>query len=156
MPHENLLSFLELRVFEDETLREAAYGAVNTYFQDNPDPKKRTKNTQLHSIPEVIHALGLSGLQRLAKNQSDKNTSEVNKIFWQFVRRLLESPTDNLSIHYLVNQEAERQIQGLSEKGETGLSDRQFKKLRQELLEKVLPIYFEHFLCHYFYRKSQE
>lgn len=144
-------------LLQDGAMRQAACRAVDHFLKNNRPVKK----AQLQSIPLVLQAKGLSGLRALIKNQKDKNTKTENKAFWLFLSNLiLLDPGPEFSLRsFLLNQ---TQIKGML-KDETAAPERsEQKKIKKankailnEILEQVLPIYFEHFNCHYFYRTRQ-
>ncbi len=143
----------DFRLFIDEALRQNACRAVEKFFDDY----EPVKNSQLHSIPIVIQSGGFTELRKLAENQKNKNTKEKNKKFWGFIYDLIVAdPGTEFSLRSFIQKQL--QIQGLL-KDETGISDKKEQKqirkvnkaLIDEIVERVLPIYFEHFNCHYFY-----
>ncbi|MCP4351104.1 MAG: ParA family protein [Desulfobacterales bacterium] len=143
--------------FTDKTLRNNACKAVELYLKDH----EPVANTQLYSIHSVVQAFGLKGLQRLTENQKKKNTKKINQEFWEFIFQLFVAvPGPSFSIRSLIEDELIRQNIFQDEKmaGEKT----QQKRIRKEnkiMLEKMmnhaLPIYFEHFKSHYFYKTSQ-
>jgi hypothetical protein len=153
MSLESYIKSDDFRLFTDEPLRQNACRAVEKFLNDYD----AVNNSQLHSIPIVIQGGGFTALRDLAENQKKKNTKEKNKKFWEFLYDLIAAnPGDDFSLRSFIQQQP--RIQGLL-KDETKVSDKkeqkQIRKANKELIDKVieqvLPIYFEHFNCHYFY-----
>jgi len=146
----------EFRRFQDETLHRLACQAVETYLHDHAE---KAAKTQLHAIPAVIQAGGLSALNSLGVNQQDKNTKQVNKKFWTFLLSLIDKTGAAPAYALASGVREELSRQGLWQ-DDAGITDKneknRLKKVNQHHLEAVLeaslPIYFEHFTCHYFYR----
>ncbi len=143
----------EFRYFLDEPLRKNACQAVEKFFADF----QVVDNVQLHSIPVVIQAGGLSELKALTDNQKKKNSKMKNKKFWEFLWDLifaypgyefsLSSCLETLpGIKTLMEDET-----AASEKKEQRRIRKANRKMLDEVIGHVIPIYFEHFNCHYFY-----
>ncbi|MCP5109098.1 MAG: hypothetical protein GY950_37295 [bacterium] len=151
------LGSADFRVFLDETLLSRACQAVD-YFLEN---HKGIKNSQLHAISPLIRSGGLKALMELIKNQKDKNSSETNKAFWNFVYRLVEPGADNpdFSLYRQISQQlaAERILedtaQAADKKAAKTLKKNNKKKI-DRVMDEVIPVYFEHFTCHYFYKNK--
>lgn len=153
---EYIISFDFLQ-FQDEQLRQNACEAVERFLRDN----EPVKNAQLHSIPLMIRARGISGLKDLTEKQKSKNTHKENKAFWEFVSELiLTYPGPDYSLRRFIHKELA--TRGLLD-NETEASDekeqKRIRKANKLIVEKVrdhmLAIYFEHFNCHYFYKNRQ-
>ena len=144
-------------LLQDEAMRKNACQAVDHFLKD----QKPVKNAQLYAIPLVIQAKGLSGLRDLIDNQKSKNTKKENKKFWLFLSDLiLSNPGPEFSLRkFLLDQP---QIKALLQDETSAIEKKEQKKIRKankvfvnEIVEYVLPVYFEHFNCHYFYRTRQ-
>lgn len=153
----DLLKSNTFRLLQDESMRQAACRAVDHFLKDN----KPVKKAQLQSIPLVIQAKGLSGLRSLIENQRNKNTKTENKEFWLFLSNLiLLDPGPDFSLrNFLLNN---TQIKSMlkdeavaAERSEQRKIKKANKAILNGIIEQVLPIYFEHFNCHYFYRTRQ-
>lgn len=150
---EEYISTEKFSLFEDETLRNMACRAVEQFLQEN----KEVKRSQLTPIPSVIQAGSLPFLERLVKNQKEKNSKETNKNFWLFMENIL-SPTFTLDFSLYRAIEAMLAEEGLLEDegaSKEKVQQRQVRKANRERIKAVikhcLPVYFEHFNCHYFY-----
>lgn len=145
------------RLLQDEAMRQAACQAVDHFLKNNRPVKK----AQLHSIPLILQAKGLSGLRTLIENQKNKNTKPENRAFWVFLSNLiLLDPAPEFSLRYFLQNQTEiralfREPTAESELKEQKRIKKSNKAILNEILEQVLPIYFEHFNCHYFYRTRQ-
>jgi hypothetical protein len=153
----DFLESYSFHLLQDEAMRKNACQAVDHFLND----KKPVKNTQLHSIPLVLQSKGFAGLRDLIDNQKSKNTKKENKAFWLFLSDLiLSNPGPEFSLrHFLHNQP---QINALLQNESTAKEKKEQKKIQKankaivdEIVEHVLPVYFEHFNCHYFYRTRQ-
>lgn len=143
----------EFRLFLDESLRQNACNAVEKFL----DSHEHIDNVQLHSIPGVIQGGGMAGFKDLVEKQKMRNTKLKNKKFWEFLHGLVfATPGSEYSLRSFIA--AQPRIQDLL-KDETEASDKKGQKqirkankvLVEEVITYVLPIYFEHFNCHYFY-----
>ena len=138
-------------------MRKNACQAVDHFLKG----QKPVKNAQLHAIPLVIQAKGLSGLRFLVDNQKNKNTNKENKAFWSFLSDIILSnsgPEFSLRKFLLDQQQIKALLQ--DEMSATGKKDQNKirkanKSIVNEIMEYALPVYFEHFNCHYFYRTGQ-
>lgn len=144
-------------LLQDEAMRKNACQAVDHFLKD----KKPVKNAQLHAIPLVIQDKGLSRLRALIDKQKSKNTKKENKAFWLFLSDIILSNSGpEFSLRkFLLDQP---QIQALLQDEATAIEKKDQNKIRKannaivnEVIEHVLPVYFEHFNCHYFYRTRQ-
>lgn len=141
-------------LFQDEILHKKACQAVEQFLEEC-DP---VDNVQLHSIPVVIQAGGLSGLRDLIENQKEKNTKEKNRKFWEFIYDLVLSvPGPAHSFRSCIEEELSSLdlLQDETQFAEK-IQKKRVRKANRVQVEKVinhtLPIYFEHFNCHYFYK----
>lgn len=141
----------------DEALRQNACRAVDLFLKDHTP----VRNAQLHSIPIVLQARGLSGLKDLIENQKEKNTKKDNSEFWKFMWELILSNADQeFSLrHFLLNQPQIKAFLKDESSAPGKIEQKQIRKANKTfiemIMEHVLPIYFEHFNCHYFYRTRQ-
>jgi hypothetical protein len=144
-------------LLQDEAMRKNACHAVDHFLKD----QKPVKKVQLYAIPLVIQAKGLSGLRGLIDNQKNKNTKQENKAFWLFLSDLILSNSGpEFSLRkFLLDLP---QIKALLQDETSATEKKEQKKIRKankavvdEIMEYVLPVYFEHFNCHYFYRTRQ-
>jgi len=148
----------EFLLFLDETLLQHACRAVEEFLLNYEPVDKR----QLYSIPAVIEAKGRSGLEDLIKNHREKNTKEKNKPFWEFISDII-SKTSKYEFSLTLILKIELKKRSLLKDEETAINRTERNKIRNDnnaaidkMLEKVLPVYFEHFNCHYFYKTSKE
>ena len=160
MPLDRYLASALFLYFQDVILRQNAYEKVEEFLENNRPIKK----AQLYSLPAVIQAGGLSGLLYLAKNQKSKNTNEGNKAkednkkFWEFVFDLLAPLPGSASSYYglvqneLRNQDLLQDEEKVTEKVLQKQIKKANKKQVEAVMEHALPVYFEHFNCHYFYQ----
>lgn len=145
-------------LFMDEDLRREASKAVEQFFRRTLKPADKA---QLYSIPSIIQAGGRSALERLARKQMEKNTKPENKAFWQFIFDLLfnADPPDFALRYYLQQHLAALGFLQEDTAGSTKPEQRQIRKANRAKIESVidtlLPVYFEHFNCHYFFRLQQ-
>ncbi|QTA92055.1 hypothetical protein [Desulfonema magnum] len=141
------------RLFLDEPLRRNACEAVEKFL----DSHAHIDNVQLHSIPSVIQGGGTKGFKDLVENQKKKNTKAKNKKFWEFLDDLVfASPGPEFSLRSFIRQQSGvqellRDETRVSEKREQKQIRKANRALVDEIMKHVLPIYFEHFNCHYFY-----
>jgi hypothetical protein len=157
MTIEEYLTSEPFALFEDETLRNLACGAVETFLKEN----SKVKRSQLSPIPSVIQAGSLSFLEQLVENQKSKNSKEENKKFWLFVSDLL-SPTSTLDVSFYKAVENRLGEEGLLQDENSVSEKSQKKRIRRANRDQIkaaikycLPVYFEHFNCHYFYKTKQ-
>ncbi|KPA19003.1 hypothetical protein MHK_000781 [Candidatus Magnetomorum sp. HK-1] len=139
----------------DETLRQHACKAVETFLEKNEPVKKK----QLHAITTAIEGNGFKALQELIKNQKDKNTKKKNKLFWTFLNDYIIDKQKSDFLPLFVFLQTQPVIKDMLE-DESSVSDKKEKKdIRKRnkkkietIMNKVILIYFEHFNCHYFYK----
>ncbi|MEW6296031.1 MAG: hypothetical protein AB1467_07155 [Candidatus Diapherotrites archaeon] len=141
--------------FVDETLRQNAWELVDHCFQVHPKPVAKA---QLYAIPAMLQANGVVGLEELAKKQIVKETNKVNQEFWYLVRAIIDSTAevdleDIFSLRSLVFRELMDQGMLLDP------GSRANRKMNRERVDKALGDsvnpYFEHFVCHYLYRRLE-
>ena len=143
----------EFRLFLDVPLRQNACKAVEIFL----DSHERIDNVQLHSIPSVIQGGGMKGLRDLVEKQKKKNTRKKNKKFWEFLSDIVSASSNSeFSLRTLIQEQPQvKEMLGddtrASEKKEQKQIRRANKAVVAEIMEHILPIYFEHFNCHYFY-----
>jgi len=141
-------------LFQDETLRNHACQAVDHFLKEF-DPVDKA---QLYSIPSQIQAGGIAALKRLMDNQIQKNTNAKNNKFWVYISDLLfATPEPEFSLRGCISNELERchclvDENSTKEKAETKRLRKVNKARIEKAMNQTLPIYFEHFNCHYFYR----
>ncbi len=98
-------------------------------------------------------------MERLTNKQISKNTKLENKAFWEFIKELLfTDPGDSdYSLRFVLHKQ-------LSDNG--FLTDESIAATRPErrslrrannakievVMKSILPVYFEHFISHYFYQ----
>jgi hypothetical protein len=144
----DLLESYSFHLLQDEAMRKNACQAVDHFLKD----QKPVKKAQLYAIPLVIQAKGLSGLRDLIDNQKNKNTKKENKAFWLFLSDIILSNSGHeFSLRKFLLQDETSAI----EKKDQNKIRKANKAIVNEIMEYVLPIYFEHFNCHYFYRTRQ-
>lgn len=147
----------EFLLFLDETLREKACMAVDEFLENNSP----IDNNQLHSISSVIQAGSRKTLEDLVVNQKEKNTKEKNKKFWEFVYRLIfmdDGPEFSLRSVISNLKEIRKRFEpetGNMEKKERAGVRKKNKDLVNQVIDFVLPFYFEHFTCHYYYKSKK-
>ena len=141
-------------LFQDEKLRRHASQAVE-HFLNNYEAVDKS---QLYAISSAIQAGGLAALRKLTDNQKQKNTRIKNKKFWEFIYELIfNMPEPEFSMRKCIREELERRHLLLDE-GSDGkkIETKRIRKENKAHIEKIinhaLPVYFEHFNCHYFYK----
>lgn len=152
MPFEDYQHSRDCHSFIDVTIRAAACEAVEDYLNHHA---KKARKAQLYSIPAIIQAEGMAGLKQLAQKQESKNTSQENKEFWKFVQGLLEREDLSFSLFHLVQEQVNHNPLLQAGPDQSERAQRKTRSAyREELTKLTLPIYFEHFTCHYFYRTT--
>lgn len=144
-------------LFLDEALRQNASQAAELFLKKN----EPIKNAQLHAIPTVIQAKRFSGLKLLIETQKSKNTKKENKSFWEFMGDvILTDPGPEFSLRAFLLKQPE--VIALLQQETASLEKREQKKIRKanraildQMIEDVLQVYFEHFICHYSYLTRQ-
>ena len=142
-------------LFQDEHLRLEACRAVDHFLQKASKPAEKA---QLHSIPSVIQAGGSTTLEKLTNKQIAKNTKLENKAFWQFIFDLVFSPDPpDYSLRLIVQKELiDRGFLDDDMSAPTKPQQRQIRRGNKAkvdgVIDRLLPVYFEHFNCHYFYK----
>lgn len=150
----------KFQLFLDETLHENACRAVEEYLRDHHET---IDNTQLYSIQAIVQAAGLAGIKELSENQMKKNTNEKNKEFWTYINLLLfeppSIPTPEFTLRTLVRKHLmDAGLLQNEPEGSDKIKQRQVRKQNREAvevaMEAALATYFEHFNCHYFFKKG--
>lgn len=157
MTLEEYLASSAYQVFLDEALRVAATKAVNSA----PNDCWKIKRHQLHAISSVIQGAGLGGLIKLADNQKRKNTIPLNMEFWTYIDNLLN--LNSTVTHRLGNYIRAELVQFGIIDDENELSDpkeqKQQRQKNKDQIQKVMAqcigVYFEHFTCHCYYKKTK-
>lgn len=155
MPLHTFLQSASFHLFLDETLLQQAEEAVRNYL-DNHD-KKAQKN-QLYAIQTAVQSRGWSGLKDLADNQQSKNSHETNKAFWQFIASLIDTtgtpPDFSLiaSLRQVLSHHGWWEDENVTDRTEKNRRKKANRAVLDQVLPAALPIYFEHFICEYFYR----
>lgn len=153
---EQYLSSGEFLHFQDENLRDHACGLVDQYLKEN-DPVDKS---QLHAIPAAIQAGGFRELGRLVDQQRSKNTKQKNQAFWNFLFvNIMKQPGDEGSLPALLRAKlVEKGLledeSGAQERAERNRIKKENKAAMETFFNGLLEEYFEHFNCHYFYRRS--
>lgn len=157
MTLDEYLSSPAFQQFQDENLHKEAVRAADNILERTD----AVKSHQLYAIPAVIQGGGLEGIVELASKQKEKNSNTKNKAFWTEIAAIL-SKTDSSEVslfHFLKSVLLER---GLIENEEQVQDRKEQKQLRKRnrslveiVMERLLGVYFEHFICHYFYKTSQ-
>jgi len=154
MDIDEYISSVQFRQFADDQLRKNACEIVEEFLRNNQVIDK----TQLYSMPAAVQAGGLNGLKFLIENQRKKNSKIRNKQFWEFLFQILfAQPGAEFSLRSVIAAEL---IKFSILEDESKITDKrarnQLKKQNREKIEKVmnhaLPIFIEHFNCHYFYK----
>ena len=154
---ENIVSSKAFLLFLDEKLRKNACNAADKFLSGN----RPVKNTQLQAILPVVQANGLSALKDLAEQQRNKNTNERNRKFWEFIHGLvIAEQGSEFSLRSMIKDHPDvRKL--LKDEGATSerLEQRRIRRENRDLIDtlvdRVLPVYFEHFTCHYFYTTNR-
>ncbi len=155
--NEGIIQSDVFQLLQDEDLRKNACQAVDHFLKEH----KPVKNAQLHAIPLIIQSQGFSGLRNLIENQKKKNTKKDNRAFWKFMADLiLASAAPALSLRSFLQNQSPIQVLLQDEAAATERKNqKQIRKANKAiidgLMERILPVYFEHFNCHYFYRTQQ-
>ncbi len=160
MPIDVFVKSPEFQIFIDEALCKNACDAVEKYLDDNRG-QKIVKRSQLKSIHSIIHSFGYNGIKQLIENQKQKNTNKINRQFWNYMHDIILEPSGiEFSLRTLVQTKLEQEglledMNRLSEKSKLNKAKKENKAKIQKTMEIVLPFYFEHFNCHYFYSTCQ-
>jgi hypothetical protein len=158
MQIDDYLNSYDFQRFQDEALRENAMNTVDLFIKENVRTvKDLIDHAQLHSIPMVIRAGGYSAFKDMIENQKKKNTKEKNKNFWEFMAALvIENPGPPHSLRNIIQNEPG--IRGYLEDEKKASDKKEQKKIREsnkaivnQVIDKILAVYFEHFNGHYFY-----
>ena len=135
----------------DEDLRDRAVQAVEMYFRENEGPY--TARSQVHAITQILAGGGISELRELAHKQANKRTNERDKPFWSFVEALVKEGKSQKKELEDVRLPVERFLEELNlHEG----SKNEIRQNRLMLWQSLAPVYFEHFVCHYFYIKPRQ
>jgi hypothetical protein len=135
----------------DEDLRKTAEAWVESYCQS-------VKASQILALRALHTSAGSSGLKEHAGHQSEKDTNAANKAFWGHVAAWFdrEHPHEH-SPGEALGEALERQ--GLFEAEDESLGKSEKRKIRKanrdmvaKALERALPAFVEHLVCHYRYR----
>ncbi|KPA14381.1 hypothetical protein MHK_005402 [Candidatus Magnetomorum sp. HK-1] len=152
----NITTSKEFQLFIDEPLRQFACKTVEG-LEDN----SLVKQSQLHSIPGVIAFGGLTALKKLIDSQREKNTKQMNKAFWSFLHRHIfetqQAKEDSLD-HFLRKQSFISSKLGddttAENKKQKKIIQKENKRIIENIKSQLISIYFEHFNCHYYYKKQ--
>lgn len=147
----------KMRLFLDEDLRQRAHEAVELFLKDHSS----VRGNQIRPMPMVLQAAGFKGFVNLVEKQKERNTNSANKAFWEFMHGLMvqtDGPDHSLrrfieNIPEIAN--AMENPHTAADRRERRRINRDNKALIDAFLEQVLPVYLEHFNCHYFYRIKQ-
>jgi len=157
MTFENYLTSEDFLRFQDETLRSNAVMAAEKYLSANAG--KPVDRKQLHAIPAAIMAGGGGELRRLTNNQKEKNSNQHIKAFWSFLSDQIfnvSGPEDGLQAVLRKSLSDRKFIQdetACEDKKERNRIKKEDKARIDMAMEAALPIYFEHFNCHYFFQR---
>ncbi|MFP4309371.1 MAG: hypothetical protein ACLFRG_19730 [Desulfococcaceae bacterium] len=149
----------DFRCFADETLREAACGAVAAYL-DAMKNQKVADPHQLYTLKGVAAGTGLGGLRKLAREQKERNTSKTNKEFWIFFAERIgtESPGKE-AFPNLVREELQKRgllsDETVGEKPEKRAARRANRGRIDGALERALSALVEHFVSEYAYQVAK-
>ncbi len=148
------------QIFLDETLLTAACKAVEHYLKTH---ERSMRKAQLHSIAPVLQSGGFKALRQLIFNQKEKNSEKANKLFWEFVFKLIDhQPTEpGFSFHTQVEQELSRR--GFLQEPPVDVEKTEKNKVKNANKKKIemvknhaAAVYFEHFVNHYFFMDSRK
>jgi len=173
MEMESYAASAEFRRFLDATLRRAACEAVDEYLSRNA---RFARKHQLASIPSVVRSMKLGGLRELARRQREKNTKEANQqrekntkeanqAFWGFLGDLIGESPDGATPPFALSRLARELLEekgwweneaSVEEKTEKKRMRRRNKENLERMMNAALEVYFEHFNCHYFFRRQGE
>jgi len=147
-------------IFMDQTLRGLACDTVEKLCC-HYSPKDYLDRTQLQSISAVITAGGMDELTKLSSKQAKKeNINKKNKTFWSFVSsHIMLGSQDDTSFSMVIRQKVAQFLEDESA-AEDKVNRKKIKKQNKVKLklavEQALPIYFEHFICHYAYCAARQ
>lgn len=152
MTIDQLAASSDFQLFMDEVLRKHACRSVEKFLDDY----KAVDKSQIYTILAVIQAKGLLGLRNLVEKQKPKRNK--NEKFWEFMSDLVFNPHNKEHSFRSVIKEELNQRHIFQD--EDDLDDKLLKKqavkankaLLNNVIDRVLLIYFEHFTCHYFYQ----
>jgi hypothetical protein len=137
------------RQFLDETLRDAAYKAVQEYLSRDG---AKVKKHQVYMISQIIRDSGPNALETLVRSQKRKETSQVNKEFWEFIDQLLSRDNQPFGVRTALAREMESNPL----LAVPGQAPSNLRKIRSYLLLSTVQVYFEHFVSHLLYQQSLE
>ncbi len=145
------LDSADFQLFMDETLRANACRAVENYCQVG-DP---VDTGQIRPIDSVIQAGGYEGLRTLVRRQREKNTKKKNKMFWNYIFDHVYNPSgkDPDSFLAMMREKLGQRLEdeNVENRRERNRIKKENKALVNAAINKVLPVYFEHFCCHYLF-----
>ena len=159
MNTEEFLKSPETRLFVDEDMRRSACEAAGKFLDDY----KPVKAAQVRTILSILAGGGFKELKNLVENQKKKykgGDKTPNDCFWGYVHGILiAEPGSPQSFRELLKTELERRgmlqeldfIEDKILKKQAGKSNR---LILEYVMDQLLPIYFEHFSAHYFYRAA--
>lgn len=163
---ENYVASSSFQLFLDEELRSFCEQCVQTCLKAldslSPDKKgnpRRVKKSQLHSIMAIVQTSGFEGIRHLSSIQGSKNTAkQENQVFWKEFDNILISTPSASSLTAKIVEIVRGRLpylpdpESISDKHERKIQKRKISELSAPIMNEVLPIFCEHFICHYFYR----
>ncbi len=156
------LSSNEFKIFKDEDLREKAIEAVNAILKrlrdENLDPPARS---QVNSIFATLQTCGMSGLEVLAEKQKakeqkkEKDKANMREGFWALLCKHIADQNDPCSLsglaHTVLAARGFVKDHSMLKPPERGSQKTLNKQAIKAFLDAIALIYFEHFICHFYY-----
>jgi hypothetical protein len=125
---------------------------------------KLVKKSQLHSIPAVVHIKGSRKLAELAHRQSEKHSKPENRAFWAWLKQVVAPQGDELQGTLPGLIMGHMQTFGFDLPDPKEIKDKPKRKAQRKeneslvspVQEQVLPVFCEHFICHYTFTVTEE
>ena len=154
----------ELRIYAEECVLSSIEAMKNKALELNKNKVNKLKKSQLHSIPAVVQAGGMEKLQELAKNQADKQSRPENSAFWGWFKGIIAVSGDIQEGSLPAHTSNHLKKAGIILPDPDSLPDKKSAKAQRKanaeyikpVLERVLPVFCEHFICHYNYQVQEE
>lgn len=154
----------DLRRFAEECVQKALEAMEHEANKLNKSKVTKVKKTQLHSIPAVVQVGGSSKLIELADNQSKKHSKPENRAFWAWLKLVVAPQGDEpqgtlpgLIMGHMRGFGFELpDPKEIKERPKRRAQRKENEAVISPVKEQVLPIFCEHFLCHYTYIVKEE
>ncbi len=154
----------ELRIYAEECVLSSIEAMENKALELKKHKVNKLKKSQLHSIPAVVQAGGMKKLQELAIKQAEKQSRPENSAFWGWFKGIIDPSVDisDGSLPGQIRKYLKRA--GIILPDPDSFPDKNSAKAQRKAnaeyikpaLERVLPVFCEHFICHYNYQVQEE